>query len=254
MCIAKSLPTVREILNAESNTAMVGCLTGWVPVTGVDTLRISWAVRALSGSISVVPVIQYAKVRTDRPEDWAAATGATARTQEGDSFVEVDISGDSDDYLFFRVGLQYTENSGAGHADCRLAVTYQCEGEIVARQTIDLQPQGSGTEYIPITGALPAVAIAKVKAAFLFTGGSNAEYGLGIRTFSSDDEEGGAWSTIGSLYDPSSDDYDEHVLTDTSISTTLANKMYYQLAIACTNPSAGSAYGRLTVLAAVRGS
>lgn len=249
MCIAKSLPTVREILNADSTTGMVACVTQWTPITGVDIIRVAYSIRGVSGSISVQPVIQYADVRTDRPGQWSTV-GGTALVNDGDGFVEVDVSTPTASHFFFRLGLQFTENSGSGHADCRLAVSYKCLGEVVATRTLDLSSASATTRYVPITGPLPAVGITGAKAAFLLTAALGAQYTLAYRTLTDDNEEGGAWSAIGALHNPTSDAYDEWILADTGI--TLAGKMYYQLGVAFSGGS-GDGYGTLTVMAAVRG-
>jgi hypothetical protein len=90
MCISKILPIVRELINAESSTAMVECVGPWTSLTGADVVRIAFTVRGLTGGISVEPVIQFADVRTDRPGDWTTI-GAQARTSNGDSFVEKEL-------------------------------------------------------------------------------------------------------------------------------------------------------------------
>lgn len=254
MCVSKTLPTVREILNADSTVGMIGCVSEWTPVTGVDTVHLAWAVRALSGNISVEPVIQYAKVRTDRPGDWNTV-GATALTADGDGFVSVDTSTLSAQMFFFRVGLRYTENSGSGHADCRLATSYHCVGKTVASRTLELSSDDGVTRYIPITGVLPTVGTGKVKAAFMLSGGLDVGYGLAVRTFTSDDEEGGSYTNLGSMVDPTASgsyQYAEDLVADTAMS--LSGSMYYQLAVRVDNNgvTSGNGYGLLTVLAAVR--
>ena len=251
MCVSKMLPVVREILNAESATGLVGCVSPWTPVTGVDTVRLMWSIRALSGGMSVEPVIQYAKIRTDRPGDWSTISGATALTANGDATLDIDSSTLSQQMFFFRVGLQYTNNGGNGHGDCRLGVSYHCVGETVARKTLELESVSSGTRYQPITEVLPTVGISKAKLAFLLTGGAAMGIGLAYRTFTADDEEGSGWTNLGSMVSPTSYAYFEGMIND--VAMTLTGKMYFQLAIRYDDDGqAADGYGTVTVLAATR--
>jgi len=133
-----------------------------------------------------------------------------------------------------------------GEVDAALQVSYNSCGRIVGGKTQTLSTNSSTDRIISVTGWVPAIGVAKVKAAIIVACGSAYFRGkLCYRYAATVTEDPAAWQDIDSWHSDG-----EHNTGEIDISTALADRMWVQFGLRY-ELSSGSDWTTGTLSAAV---
>lgn len=234
------------------NTDRIEPFTGWVPCTGMDTVRALLRFRALTNQFQARPAIQLAAVRTDKPDAWTLLDAM----RSADKYTD-DLAVSTGGKMYARFGAAYNLSTGStlGEADVGLDLVYRLCGTMVGTVTLQLVAPDTSTYYVPVTGFLPAHQFAKFKSAVVVSSASNGfKHKLTYRAATIDQETiTVAWGT---------DSLDAFVTGDTERNTgeltlptsggaSIADKMWIQIGLAYSGAGAGAG-ATVTVTTATR--
>jgi len=158
-------------LAAISATVQYHWLTGWFPATGVDNIKGVLRNCAVDGNFQSRLVLQLATIRTDDPSA-PVLLEASYLQDAGERCTGVlDISNSTASKYFMRLGIAYSVHTGSSiaAADVGLELAYNSCGEIIGATSLDLVTPGTNSLHTPITGWVPAMYAAKVKAIIIVT-------------------------------------------------------------------------------------
>ncbi len=185
-------------LAAISTTVQYHWLTGWFPATGVDNIKGVLRNRAVDGNFQSRLVLQLATIRTDDPSA-PVLLEASYLQDAGERCTGVlDISNSTASKYFMRLGIAYSVHTGSSiaAADVGLELAYNSCGEIIGATSLDLVAPGTNSLHTPITGWVPAMYAAKVKAIIIVTNAiGNFRQQLAYRTATTRLQQTSAWST-----------------------------------------------------------
>ncbi len=230
----------KHLVSTSDDYELFEPFTEWVPAMGLDDVKVVWKQKAqeikTSGDFEVRPAIQTASVRTTEPDDWSTLGTAVAGNDE--TCDEFDIATTTVDKFFVRFGVAYklSTNAVQGEADVSLQVSYNSCGRIVGGKTETFSTNTVSDQMRPVTGWIPAVGVAKVKAAIIVQCGSATFRGrLTYRTADTSSENPNGWTDIDS---PHSDG--EHNTNEINIASALIDKMWVQFGIRYDLSSSGT--------------
>jgi hypothetical protein len=177
----------------------------WHPSIGVPSVDFAADVRNLvlgtSAAVSLKPAIQFAPVRTDRPDAGAAiANGSNITTGDAVTHFEESLSGASK--FFFRRGFRYKLTSGSfASAEVLLYTAFRACGRIFRPRDITFNPVNDVNvpSYFSLTGPFAAVGVDVAKMVVIGMGDLNTklEWRPIGRSFN-DPLARGEWTPLGS--------------------------------------------------------
>lgn len=229
MCVHKR-PAREHSLVAYDSSTYYQPYTEWIPVTGMDTARVAFMLRARTGNFECSPAYQLAEVLTDKPDDWTQ-TGSFRNT-ESSFTADIDLTSVNGSHFFIRFGIAYKSTSGSGGADVRLTLTYNSTGRVLGKKTLSLHVDTTLDQFQPVTRWVPALDMAKAKARVVLTDGTTNQfkYGLAIRTATSDpDDPDGAWADVGTTLQTITTTNEQRLISDQTITT--SGKTWMQLGV-----------------------
>ena len=174
----------------------------WNPVTGVGTVDFTVDLRDLQtpvggAAIEVIPAIQMAAVRSDRPDAGAIISGTPMTTATATHYVAT-LSGGS--YFWFRRGLAWRLTSGTKvSGQAKVYTAFRSCGKIFPAREVVFNPTNGVNlgSYFPLTGPFAATGVDKVKAAIIGMDNLNStiRYDIFARAFN-DPMARGAWTSL----------------------------------------------------------
>ena len=222
--------------------------TPWRSALGVKSARITTKRRCVVGNFQCRPCMQVAAVRGDKPED-PVPLDSQMRAGAGEQCVAATISDTTDSKMLVRYGVAYSVSSGGlGQADVELAVVDDGCGDSLGTTSATLVTMSGTNAYFVITGWVPALTAAVVKAAIIITGlTGNFQCRLAWRAANTSTEAPGAWS----------DSFDAWHTSNTELCTGelqpgASTDMWVQFAIQYAL-SSGSSLGSATVSTTIGG-
>lgn len=237
-------------LNITSGTASYIWEDAWYPCMGVSTVDFLADVRNIStaggASVSLLPAIQLAAVRPDRPAAGAGISG-TAISAVGATHFQATLSAGS--YFFFRRGFTYKLTGGTppmfGQADVTLYTSFRACGTVFPSREIVFNPLDTSTDasFFPLTGPIPATGVSAAKLAIvgLDNTSDDLQYAVYARAFN-DKMARGSWSTAlldFSSTDPAVGDFEANTGELSFTGLTLSNYQWVELALGVKTTDAG---------------
>ncbi len=162
---------VERHLVSNNTTPLQEWFTDWMSCDGVDNIRsVLKSKNATGASFSFQLVIQYVPVRVDAnptaPTTLGAAQSNNVEYQTGDISVATDMGSNR----LFRLGIQYSSaQAGVQQADVYLQASWKQVGTDLGGRRVTLAVADSSDKYEVLTPWIPAIYMAKVKAAFVLT-------------------------------------------------------------------------------------
>ncbi|MFZ5481996.1 MAG: hypothetical protein ACOZNI_34870 [Myxococcota bacterium] len=189
-----------EHLVALSSTLAVKWFSGFVPCIGMDLVRFVMRVHGASNdTLQVQPVVQFAAVRTDKPDapilkgSLQSPTSGSLELNTGD----ISLATDGASKFYVRFGVAYRFNPTGGsqcEADVGLDVLFSQCGQVVGAATHDLFASTTDDRFAIVGGLVPVMNVDKVKAAVIVSSKTgNFQWKITYRTFSSNKETPSAW-------------------------------------------------------------
>lgn len=185
MGCSKSMPTRSATLRTTNTTAIFTPTSGWRSAIGLTGLDFNLNVMTVSGNGSVKPAIQYAAVRTNKPDAASAISGGTYQTSTGFTHYRETIGSNSK--LLYRTGFMAKNTSGTNQAEVQAEMQVaeqRCAQQFTPVQVEALPSVNTNQEVIAISGWFPTLGADKAKAAFVVTNnnGTNMDYQLMMRS------------------------------------------------------------------------
>lgn len=186
-----------QALSTVSTTMRYAWYSGWLPATGVDSIRSVLQARNLTGNFEAKLAYQVAAVREDNPSA-PVAYGAYQSTNGAMCSGDVDISSDTTGAMLIRFGVGYDLSTGSslGTADVHLELAYNSFGRIAARREVTVLTPDTSNYFEPLTPFLYAAHVAQVKAALIVSQSTaNFQCRLAYRVATNVKEAPSSWST-----------------------------------------------------------
>lgn len=240
-------PSIAQLhLVAPTTDTIYVWFTPWRSALGVKASRITTKRRAVTGNFQCRACIQTALVRADKPDD-PVLLDSQMRAGAGETCVAADTSSTAAGKMLLRYGVAYSVSSGGlGQADVELAVVDDACGAQVGSATATLATQTTDTTYFVVTGFIPALYAAYVKAALVITGlTGNFQCRLAWRAATTSTEVPGAWSTTFDTWHSANDE-----IGTGELQPSVGGDMWVQFAIQY-SLSSGSALGAATISVAI---
>jgi hypothetical protein len=141
-------------------------------LTGISLMDLTCDIRNLTlgsgAAVAIKPALQFAPVRTDRPDAGAAITVGTVMTGNGVAHYEETISAPTKYYV--RRGLSYRLTAGSfAQADIMLGASWIQAGLVGQSRQIDVMPTNStaAVSYFSLLPTMVAVGVSKLKYALI---------------------------------------------------------------------------------------
>ncbi len=198
MTCSQTLGPYQSRLTAISSTVQYAWLTGWFPTIGVDKIKGVLRNRGVDGNFQSRMAMQLATIRTDDPTSIALLESNYMQGAGERCSGVLDISSDTANKFFMRLGVAYSVSSGTSPAaaDVGLELAYDAYGQVVGSTSLDLLTPGTASRHVPITGWIPAIHADKVKAAIVVTNAVGTfRSQLAYRTATTSQQDTGSWST-----------------------------------------------------------
>ena len=198
MTCSQLSPPISRRLTCDSTVTQYAPLTGWMPCTGLDSVRAVIRNSAVTSSFQSRLAVQFASVRTDNPGDWIDMdqwlVGAGDLCTGDDS-----LPSQADTAFFVRFGVGYVRPSGSGTAgaDVSVQLSFQACGNVVGNARFHAVVSGDdGPYYMPISDWFPLQHATSVRAAAVVSGvsGGTFNWRLTLQTATTEVEQAGAWS------------------------------------------------------------
>ncbi len=211
----------------------------WNPSTGVANVDFVLDIRDVQtpvggATFEAIPAVQFAAVRTDRPNAGAIIAGTAMSTATATHYLAT-LSGSSQ--FWFRRGVAYRLMTGTKvSAQARLYTAFRSCGTIFPPREIVFNPTNNVNlgSYFPLTGPFPANGVDKVKAAIIGLDNLNATlmYDIVGRAFN-DPMARGSWASLLGWVSPSPTTGDFTANTGEIAVTTLslATKQWMELGL-----------------------
>jgi hypothetical protein len=189
MSCGEAIPTVSTHLVAYSTTPTVVWLVPWMSAVGLDKIRAALRAKNAGGSLEWQLCWQTAAVRVDAPGAMALLdvkqTGGVDRATG-----ELSLSTGSVMYARFGVSINLAAGvSTPNEADFSLDLSYVSCGQVVATYADTFTSSSTGGHIVPVGGWIPAIAVSKVRMAWLINSSTgNAEARLVFRKASTTKE------------------------------------------------------------------
>ena len=225
----------------------------WHPSTGVTAVDFLADVRNValgaSATIAIKPALQFAYVRTDRPDQGAVIAIGSSIDSVGPTHYAQSIT--STQKFFFRRGLGFKLTAGSfARAEVLLYTSFRACGKIFPPREIIYNPYNEDVEIsmFPLTGPFSAVGVDKVKLAIIGMDNANnkLEYQVFARAFNDPLARGG-WTGIQSDVYTATTAGDFVANTDELPFTglTLANSQWVEVAIGLKKDATADANSRV---------
>ncbi len=78
MSLINQLPEVSTAVSGNTTTYVYYWLTGWIPCIAMNAAMATLKLRNCGGNVRILPVLQFAEVRTDKPSAVTTLAGFTA--------------------------------------------------------------------------------------------------------------------------------------------------------------------------------
>jgi hypothetical protein len=256
MSCTRELPPWSFDLNILSSTAGYVWDPQWYPSTGVssiDFLADARSVTAVGGAgpgVSLLPTLQFAGVRTDRPDAGSGLSTGSPIVAAGLTHYQEPVT--STDKFWFRRGFSFKLTGvGAlfGTASVVLHTSYRSCGRVFPTRQVVVNPflDAAEASWWPITGLFPLAGVDKAKAAIVGIDNNSSvlRWALGFRAFN-DPMDRGVWTPLTTFAQPSPTTGSFEVNTNEVGFTgiTLSNFQWGELAIGAKSNS-GSIAARL---------
>lgn len=199
-------------------------------------------------------VMQVAAVRTSSPGA-PILKGSVQTTTTNTSFEyntgELNVLADTSGAMFVRFGVAYNFTAGQAQsqADVEIEVSgVQC-GEVAGSGIWQLATTTVDDQFQAVTGFLPAILVAKVRAAAMCTSLSgNFRWRLAYRLAATSSEAPGAWAPLTDNNAP----YVAGEVNTGDLAITVGSNMYVQLGILYDLSSAGTGQASIAIAIGVR--
>lgn len=226
----------------------------WQPCTGVTAIDLTADVRnrtlGTSAAMAIKPAIQFAPVRTDRPDAGAAITAGSVITAEGITHFHETLSSSSQ--FFFRRGWSYKLTAGSfASVDVIQYGAFQSKGRIFPARDIVFQPNNDTTDvsYFPLVTKIPTAGVSFAKAVVILMDNANStmEYRLAGRAYH-DPLSPGGWTDLDSAWtDPSSGDSGDNTGELDLSGLSLGSQQWMDLALAVRKSSSMDSNSRVII-------
>ena len=185
-------------LEASSANDRYYWFTGWLPATGFDAIKAVVRNMASTANFNSRLAIQTATVRADSPDSPSMKEAGYHSGGGQWCTTVIDVSGDTASKFLVRVGVAYKSGDGNfAQADVALDLSYFACGQLVGSRTFHVYTAGTGDQYEPLTGWIPALLADKVKAVIVLTGAApDFQCELAYRTATTTKEEPSAWAAV----------------------------------------------------------
>lgn len=243
MSPCRSSPSIsQQRLVAPTTDTLYVWFTGWRSTLGVQNARLTTKRRAVTGNFQCRPCLQAAMVRGDVP-DAPTLLDTQMRAGAGETCTAADVGGALVGRTLVRYGVAYSVSSGnLGQADVELAVVDDGCGEQIGQASVVLSALSTTDSYYVLTGWVPALLAAKVKAALVTSGiVGNFRFRLAYRKATTSTQAPGAWTTTWDAWRSA----EEEVNTG-ELDVDAADSMWVQFAIQYAL-SSGSSLGSATI-------
>lgn len=257
--VQNSLTTrrLRATAAATSGAPQYDFYTPWMPAIGVDNLRAMIRAKSASSNLSWAQCIETASIRTDNATSPQVITGYTSGVAEVStgSFSITSYLG-SPLACWFRLGIAHYNNNATGIAegDVALQTSWFQSGRIVDGRRVMLYTTDTANKFQVLTRWIPAIHVAKVRAAIIVNGVSGA-VGLTVQLAQqgcpTNDANPGAWSAIAGTSNSISSGVLEYNTGD--ISNGDAVNQWIRYGVLYASATSGQVNGILNSMIAVRG-
>lgn len=196
-CFTVTGPVSRHLTALSDAVVQCEWYTDWIPATGLDYVQGVLKNKAVTNNFEARMVMQTAAVRADNPDAPILLESNYQASGERCSSV-LDLTTDLEDRFLVRFGVAYHLSSAGnpGQSDTSLELAWNACGKQVGGDTLQLQVPGTGSQYVPLTGWIPAHHAAKLKAALVVTNAhANFRCQMAVRTANTSREATNAWST-----------------------------------------------------------
>ena len=211
----------------------------WNPSTGVANVDHVLDIRDIQtpvggATFEAIPAIQYAGVRTDRPDAGAIISGTAMSTATATHYLAT-LAGSTQ--FWFRRGVAYRLTAGTKvSAQARLYTAFRSCGTIFPAREIVFNPTNNVNlgNYFPLTGPFAAKGVDKVKAAIIGMDNLNStlRYDIFARAFN-DPMARGAWTSLlgWTTPSPTTGDFTANTGELAVTGLSLATKQWMELAL-----------------------
>lgn len=224
----------------------------WHASTGVAKVDFTMDVRNVvlgeSAAVSLKPAIQFAEVRTDRPDGGGLIAAGSAATTSGLTHYQETLSGSTK--FFFRRGVGFKLTAGSfARAQGLLYTAFNTFGTVFPVQEVAFQPTNDtdAVSYFPILGPRPVptagVDVAKAVVFGLDNLNSGLEWRLEGRVFD-DPLARGAWTNLENWRSTSAGDFAVNTGEVSLSGLSPSTKMWLDLALAVRKATTQTANSR----------
>ncbi len=229
-----------HLVSNNTGTTLYQWFTDWMCCDGVDAIRaVLKAKNATSANFSWQLAIQYAPVRSDNPDAPAAiGNGQTGSGEYQTGDLSLAAQADAPTHRLFRLGIAYTSvNASVQQADVSLQASYKSVATPLGMARATLAITDSSNKYEVLTPWIPAIYMAKVKAAFVLNSinpsNGNFKYRLAYQTAGTTVTQPSAWTDIESGWTQPGNGvtYSERNTGEVTVTT---SEMWFRLGVAYT--------------------
>lgn len=224
----------------------------WTPMIGVSTIDFALDVRAVmagGGAVSLKPSLQYAALRTDRPDEGALITSGSGVTANGVTHYQESASVAAKTWWRHGVGFQLTSGTFS-RAQGILYAALRQRGVLLPPDEIVFQPTNdtAAVSYFPLGGGVPmatsGVDLARATVILLDNLNNTCEWRLVGRAFN-DPLARGSWVSLMSGWQATTTGDTGAPPADISLSgLSLTGAQWFELGFAVRKTVDGSANSR----------
>ena len=160
----------------------------WMPMTGVTAVDFLLRLVSTTGGGEVMPAMQIARTRTDKPDDGLAIAGGGFVDAVGLHHYREEPGLSAGAFLRFGFAARLRGGSrGPCAIELEMDVAVKMCGEVLGTKVVEVQPFAAGGDDVavaPITDWNPTVGVDRLKAAFVLLDSDNdaLEYQLVVRS------------------------------------------------------------------------
>jgi len=231
--------------------------TEWFPAMGMDYVKAILKLKSLTQQFQCQLAVQTAAVRTSAPDSWTTLDQMTSSDR---CTTMVDVTSTLTGKMYVRFGIAYNCSSGTtnSQADVTLQLSFDACGSIVGSVTLQALAPDTSSYFVAVTGWIPAIDAAKVRAAILASGAiNNFECRLTYRTAQITPEmitDNWATATLEGSYHSGSGEWNtgEITLPTGAVSGRIDDKMWIQFGLQFKVSSGTAGQATVSVVTAVR--
>lgn len=197
MSCGETTPPVQQHIVAIDGLDLVVWYTKWLPAVGFGNIMATIKQRNVVGPFRSQLVYQTAPVRPDKPNDsvtFDVALNGAGESCSGLESMATVTAGVA--WIRFGVSADLSTGTAPAQADVEMQITMDTCGMVLPSVTLSLATNTSVEQYAIISGWLPSLHAAIIKAAIVcrsLTG--NFQWRLAVRTATTSKDDPSAWST-----------------------------------------------------------